>query len=165
MTDTYITDGKEVAISRVRFSDESLRDVASFQDALALLAHSEIVTESVTNYGTGFSVLATKDKVRLVGVPFLIVDWRFNNGELGEFVSAMIVTEHGQKYVLNDGSSGIYAQLKRITEERIKRNQQNPMSGLLVDGGLSRSDYTTQLPDPKTGELVATPATTYYLAD
>ncbi len=99
-----------------------------------------------------------KEKDSLIGVPFLIKSWRFNEGKYGEFVSAEIVFENGNLAVLNDGSTGIAQQLREVTDNRTKAGHPLPQAGRMVKGGLTRSDYTYV--DDKGND---TPAVTYYL--
>ena len=89
-----------------------------------------------------------KDKDSLIDVEFLIVEWKFHQGNFGEYAAALILTPDNEKHVLTDGSSGIYAQLKQLTAET-GRTQ-----GLHAKKGLRRSDY----------EINGKPASTYYLA-
>ena len=142
-------------------SDETLSEIKSFSDAFSVLEKAGIVAENFADYGSGFVVLDTKDKARLCGVPFYIIDWRFNTGDNGLFVSAAIITKTDEKLILNDGSTGIRDQLRKITEQRIARGVPEPQKGLLVENGLTESRYNYT--DPKTGE--SRPAVTYYLAN
>lgn len=153
----------QVAQKDVRFSDDVLAGIDSFDAALAALASEGVQPETMDDYGTGFKVCNDKD--RLIKVPFVILSWKFNQGDFGLFVSAEIVTKHGEKFILNDGSTGIKDQLVMVEEQRRKRGHPTPNAGLLVEGGLTRSDYKTMIPDGKTGELVESAATTYYLAE
>jgi len=141
------------------FTDSILAKITSFDDASAMLASTGIAVESMSDYGTGFSVV---DKGKLVGVPFLILEWRFNKSELNEdgFVSVAAVTKHDDKVIFNDGSSGILAQLRMVTAQRIERKHPTPQAGLIVADGLTKSDYTYT--DDK-GKSI--PATTYYLSE
>lgn len=98
-----------------------------------------------------------KNKDALVDKPFLILHWRFNWSDKfnGEFVSALVVTEDGDKFVVNDGSTGICAQLRTVT------NQRGKYGGMLCRKGLTRSTYP--LFDEDTGEKKGE-GTTYYIA-
>lgn len=91
---------------------------------------------------------ATKN--RLVGVPMLLLKWEFHKGvgAGGEFVSAYVLTQTKERYIINDGGTGIHDQLKAYTE----RTGRNAM--LQCERGLSRSDYD----HPEFG-----PSTTYYI--
>jgi len=141
------------------FTDSILAKITSFDDATAMLDSTGIALESMSDYGTGFSVV---DKAKLVGVPFLILEWRFNSSELNDdgFVSVAAVTKHNDKVIFNDGSSGVLAQLRMVTEQRTERNHPTPQAGLIVQDGLTKSDYTYT--DDK-GKSI--PATTYYLSE
>lgn len=148
------------------FSDDVLSRMASFDDAIAAFDSAGIKAESITDYGTGFSVL--QDKRSLIGVPFAILEWRFNtsekftdeNGNPLVFVSAEIYTKHNEKWILNDGSTGIAAQLRRVTDSRVERKHAFPQAGLLVEKGLTVSEYTYT--DAKGAK---SQAETFYLAE
>jgi hypothetical protein len=121
-----------------RFTTENLRAIRSFDDLQALVeSRPDIVVANASDFGTGFSILDTKDKASLVGEYLAILDWRFNNGDQGEFVSAEVLVRNGnRKFVLNDGSTGICQQLKDI---------QHANGGetclLIVPRGLRVSEY------------------------
>jgi hypothetical protein len=146
-----------VAIKGTRFEDADLANIDSFDAALGLLAEQGITVESADEVlGNGFAVI--KDKGILCGVEMLILSWQFNAGDMGEFVSANVVARMpGQKtpakFVINDGSSGIFKDLKNYTTKTGRT------AGLHVKNGLTRSDYTYE--DESTGEK--RPATTFYL--
>ena len=154
------------------FDDEGLGAIKSFEDAAQALAGAGIAVERSSDYGNGFSVLT--DKNLLVGQDFLILDWRWNTGSFGDgesegaFVSAQIITKANEKWILNDGSTGICQQLIRVTETRIKNAYSRPQTGLIVEGGLTASTYFVS---PKDGSISKspvkgwTPATTFYLAE
>lgn len=140
--------------------ETNLRDITSFEDALKAFESSGVAYEVMSDYGTGFDVLPNEAKNRLVGVPIVILEWRFTSGDHGEFVSAAIVTKHGEKLILNDGSTGIMKQLQKITRARVAAGHAAPQNALAVPGGLTRSDYPYT--DDK-GEVKT--ATTYYLSE
>lgn len=157
------SDSAEIAIPDnvpALFDDAMLAEVTDLNSALAALEAGGIATESISDYGNGFVLLPNKDQ--LVGKPFLIIQWRFNDGDYAQkFVSAAVVTENGDKFILNDGGSGICAQLVRVTKTRLAKGQkQTAQSALICRNGLTRSDYT-YVNDK--GEK--TPAVTYYLAE
>jgi len=127
-----------------------MQSIKSFEDAIALLASEGIEIVSSEDFGDGFSV-ASKDS--LVGVPFLVLNMRWADGDHGEFVIIHVVTKTGVKGIVVDGSTGIYKQ--SLEYRRVGKTQ-----GVIIREGLIRStyDYT----DEKTGELK--PATTFYLS-
>ena len=129
-----------------------LRGISSFEDALALV--QERMGETVhaeKELGTGFKVLNGSDKDRLLGVSFIILSMDFNVGDQGPFVSFLCVTENGGKFIVNDGSTGIY---KTLDEYSLRGGKPG---GLLVNGGLRKSEYDKEI------EGKMTKAVTYYL--
>lgn len=150
-------DGASVANITPQVSDDLLANITSFDDALAVVndVFGGHVVEADKELGTGFAVL--DDKNRLLGVPFVAVKIDQHASELnggGVFVSLHVVTQDGRKYILNDGSTGICAQI----EELWKRKPELQGLPLMVRRGLRRSDYTYMDESGK-----AKPATTYYL--
>lgn len=126
------------------------KDLAYADVAKTLADAGEMV--SAAEFGTGFSLLDGKEKGRLVGVPFIILDWQINEGDFGPFVSLRLITNGSEKLIVNDGSSGICKQMQEIVES-------GNTKAIFVKKGLRKSDF--EYTDPKTGEKK--PATTYYL--
>lgn len=147
----------ELAATQRGLGDDVLANINGFDSALAALENAGIGYESISDYGTGFSVT---DKEKLVGVPFIALEWRFNTGDFGSFVSAAIVTKTGQKLILNDGSTGIREQFQMVSAKRSADGHKSPQAGLMVPNGLSVSNYNYT--DEK-GEV--RPARTYYLSE
>jgi hypothetical protein len=150
-------------------TQDELRVISDFRSAMEAVENATgVPVEDASDYGTGFDVLSTDAKGTLCGVPFVIVEWRFNEGDAGEFVSVSLVTEDGRKLVLNDGSTGIYQQLKEITGERLARGI-TAQTGLAVRKGLRVNEYEYS---PTLGRAVKrgesapdkAKAKTYYLA-
>lgn len=144
----------EIAVSALRFSDDDLRAIESFDDAAALLAQNDLpVVAADQVLGNGFSVV--NDKGFLCGLPMMLLSWHFNKGDNGDFVSAhAVVSMPGGtlgKFVINDGSTGLYQQLRNYTDKTDRT------TGLVVKRGLRRSDY--QYDDNGTPKN----ATTFYL--
>lgn len=141
----------EVEKTSPAVSDEMLQNITSFDDAMAVIndVFGGEVVEADKELGTGFAVLEEKD--RLIKVPFVAIKIdRHEKGDHGPFVSLHIVTSDGRKYIINDGSTGIFAQV----EELWSRKPQLRTMPLLVRRGLRRSDYI----HPEHGA-----STTYYL--
>lgn len=139
---------------------EDLRDAAKkngkaldefgFGDLLAQLqAEGDVI--SASELGTGWAILNNKEKGRLVGVPVLFMNWSFNEGDNGEFVSVEAIT-NTERLIVNDGSTGIYRQLKDLTES-------GELRAIYAKHGLRESKYEYE--DPKTGEKK--PASTFYI--
>jgi hypothetical protein len=118
------------------FSDDQLREVGSFQDAIDLAAEQYgVVQDFAEEYGTGFDLL--DDKSQLVGKELLLMQWRINDGDYGGFASVVGVTKDGLKFIINDGSTGIFKQLYEISATSDRNG------GLRVRKGLRRSEYPT----------------------
>lgn len=148
--------GKELDVNRKRnFSDAQLREITSFDDLVAMVNRREDLSfVDVSDFGNGFSILDTKDKSRLIGREFYILDWRFNKGDKGEFVSMNILTRDNQKLVINDGSTGICQQMRDI-----ETANGGTTALVKVPRGLRVSEYTYENPDTGKDET----ARTYYL--
>lgn len=138
----------------VKLSDEALSGITSFDDALKLLQETygeESIVIASDALGDGFKMLNSDDKHKLVGEGLIFVNWDFAMGKHGEYVYARVVTADNKKYVIIDGSHGIYAQLKALSANK------GVFNGLYVANGLRRSDYDKEI-DGKMSQ-----ATTYYL--
>lgn len=143
-----------VAVAIPQYRDSDLQQISSFDDALALIqeqyGQGGVISASDV-LGNGFALLSNKD--HLVGVPFLIMKWQFNPGKYAEdFCTALVVTVNNQKYIVNDGGQGLCKQLREYTA------QSGRQGGMVVQKGLTRSDYTYTDSD---GE--ERPASTYYI--
>lgn len=142
----------DVAVKSL-FSDDEYRKINGFQDALDAVAEKNVTPiDASTVIGDGFALLDNKEKRSLVGVPFILLGWKFSKGDHGEFVSAHIVTSRDEKYILNDGSTGVCAQLRAMTNDGIN-------GAVACRNGLRESAY--EYTDEKTGEVK--PAVTYYI--
>ena len=122
------------------------------QDARAILEQTYgSVLDSSRLFGDGAEFI--KDKDRLVGVPFIICDWKFIvDGDSGNtYVNVLIMSPQGEKARFNDGSTGVYAQLREISE-------QFGVVGIQVKNGLRKSEYDKEV-DGK-----VTRAKTYYIS-
>lgn len=151
-------DAAEVAVRGPAWEDDTLLQVGSFADAMAL-AKAEFgeLSEASDTLGNGFTILNDKAKDILIGQELILLSWNFNVGDMGPFVSIMCAAKMPgggvMKAIVNDGSTGIYSQLDTL----YRRN--GKLGGLHVPRGLRRSDYTYH--DENTGE--DRPASTYYL--
>lgn len=116
--------------------DTEMRDITSYEDALALAeaVHGQVL-DIAEELGTGFVLLT--DKGKLDGQEFVIIQWRFSAGDFGGFVSAALVTKTGDKYIINDGSAGICAQLMQFSQEHQR------FGGVKVPNGIRSSEYDT----------------------
>lgn len=143
-----------------RVTDDDLRSITSFGDVLDLFGGEYV--DAAQEFGTGFAICDNKDT--LIGQTFAIIDARLNpNGNFGEFVSMLVVTEDNRKMVVNDGSTGIREQLIGIMA-KTNRDSGTQRRPIVVRKGLRRSDYEVELPDPRDpAKTVLTKASTYYL--
>lgn len=139
--------------SALMLTDDQLADITTWEDLGAVIG-SDVDVIDASDYGTGFAVLPDRDKSLLVGVEFAIVGWKFYPGTYGDFVSLHVLTRDGRKIIVNDGGSGICAQMALIN-----RKAQGKRAVVRVPKGLTRSDYTYV--DDKGKE---TPASTFYLS-
>lgn len=146
-------------------SIEQLKAIQNFDDVKRLAAELNNDIVSSTELGDGFALLDTKDKDRLIGLPIMVIGWNFSMGDMGEFVTARVLAQEANgtfsKYIINDGSTGIYDQLKRIS-------QLNPNAGIVTAiRGLRKSEYfvPVEVTDEQTGETstVQKKSTTYYI--
>lgn len=89
----------------------------------------------------GFEKLENKD--RLIGTPIILIDWRelWSDENAGYFHTIRLMTAAGEKYRISDGSTGISAQLREITEVRTNDPRKLPNAGLIVKDGLTKSEY------------------------
>ena len=125
-------------------------DTMDMQEFLTWL---ETEGASVVEFDGGSAWTLTK-KESLIGVPFVIAGFQWNETTKGDFMSVRIFLEDGTKAVFNDGGTGIPQQL-RTYEEKHNRN-----TAILCKQGLRVSEYTYT--DPKDGK--EKPAETYYIA-
>jgi hypothetical protein len=141
----------DVAIQQVKIDDETLRSIGDFDTAMrvATEAVGAPAVSAADELGTGFELLGKDDKNRLVGVPFIAIQWAFQAGDYAsEFVTMHVVTKDNARYIVNDGSTGIAQQLRDYTDRTGRTGN------MLVPKGLVRSDYENEF-----GE-----GTTYYLS-
>lgn len=135
----------------VIFTDDQIRDIQSFDDLAKLFQAEGVTVGNASDLGDGFSILDNKDK--LLEIPFIIVDWRFVEGDHGRFVTMRIVTQDAKRYRVNDGSTGICKQLDEYTE------RSKSQRGFMVPKGLTVSHYQYAAPDGSMKD-----AETYYLS-
>lgn len=138
---------KDVAVSGIEWGK-----VDNLADARALLeSHYGAVLSSSNLFGDGAEFI--KDKNVMVGVAFIILDFRFvvDPDTEREYVSVLVMNGEGKKARFNDGSTGVYAQLKKVHEEY-------GVIGITCKNGLRKSDYAVEIDGKKEK------AVTYYLS-
>ena len=120
-----------------------------FEELLTQLRAADDI-QPAAELGDGYEILRKEDKGRLVGVPFILQDWHLYDGDFGPAVSLRLMTKAGERYIINDGSTGIRDQLL---------NMKDTLKAIYFIHGLRRSDY--EYTDPKTQEKKQ--AVTFYL--
>lgn len=152
--------GEIVAGKPQSFDDATLASMVSWDDAIKALESAGMVATDAAEYGTGFDVV---DKATLVGIPFVAIEWRFNEGDYGQpYVAIKVMTKDGRKGVVIDGGTGIRDQMVKVTEDRLAQfngDLTKAHAALICPKGLRDSKYTYT--DAKGNEI---PATTYYIA-
>lgn len=134
------------------FTDDMLREIESFDDIKTVAGIAGSITSIGEVLGTGFSVL--DDKMRLVGIQFIVVKFSVHKSEKngGEFSTLHVVTDTKEKWIVNDGSTGIHEQMKELKEKM------GAVCPLLVPRGLRVSEY-----DYTDGKGNTSRAATFYL--
>lgn len=120
-------------------SDDQLRNLTAPDQVYGLFGAENV--EEVNRYiGTGFTLI--DDKTKLLGIPFVVVRYAVNestkvtrDGKPALFSTIYLITGSGEKFIINDGSTGIHAQCQEILAQRGK------LSGLYVPKGLRVSTY------------------------
>lgn len=149
------------------FTEAELSEIKSFEDALNALTAIGATRVDSTEFGSGFVIC--EDKNVLVGVPFIILSAMTHEGDFGDFVSLEVVTKNNDKFIVNDGSTGIFDQIRTIVSSRVTAGVALPDKGIYVPNGLTKSDYwrnedtgetSTRKPEGK-GWV---PARTFYLS-
>jgi hypothetical protein len=146
----------------VKFTDDDLRRMKDFDAVLAELQESETpVLLSGDHIGSGSELLSDKEK--LVDVKFIALSWQFHESDKFRdadgrgivFVSVHVLTEHGDRFVFNDGTKGgVRDQLMELS------TKQGRFEMLLCEKGLRTSEYDYE--DPHTG--MTSTAVSYYIA-
>lgn len=132
-----------------------LRQLTSFDQVIAQYGVEHVLDIS-SELGDGFALLDSKDKAKLEGIPFFIVQQSSSNGTFGSYSILRIITADNRKLVLIDGSSGIHAQMEEL---RARFGEEALTKPMLCRNGLRVSEY--DYTDESTGEV--RPAKTYYL--
>jgi len=154
------------------FGDDTLRELTDWESLGQFVRTNGIAVNNLSDYGPGFIVL--DDKRKLIDVPLMVLDYRFNMGDNGEFVSLMVLTKNpvavdGQsvsKMIVNDGSTGILNQIRSIETERAAAGEE-AIQPLYCPNGLRSSTYDRKDKDgepiinDRTGQVER--ATTFYL--
>lgn len=146
--------GTLVTLETLREDRKAIRELG-FEEVAATLAAQGDLIDAEAEYGDGAVLFRKEDKRKLVGIPMILFDWGFSEGvgSSGEKVTMRFKLSDGTVAIVNDGSAGIYRQIKELDE------QKHGGRAILLKHGLRASDYTTTINGKETE------ATTYYLAD
>lgn len=123
----------------------------SFEQVAALFGDSIVTADEAI--GTDQYGPILEDKGKLIGVPFIITFFDTYEGDFGKFVSMWVITMNSDRYIVNDGSSGICQQLMRL------KAKEGINSGIACKHGLRVSEY--DYTPPEGGKPI--PAKTFYL--
>lgn len=137
------------------FTPDKLSSIRSFADAIAIA--TEVHGEDTTT-ATGIRVMRIEDKRLLTGVPLVLLEWHFLWSEENdrEYVSVLCVADtkpDPSQWYLNDGSTGIFVELKEY-EAKTGKN-----GNVLCPQGLRVSDYSI---DPQTRKPLTRAQVTEY---
>jgi hypothetical protein len=127
-------------------------------DELERLFGDQGVTYSAGEELTGDFQLVTGDKKqvfcqRIAGVPLAVIKWRFQDGDTGEYVTMHLFIEGHGKFILNDGAkTGLYGQLRRLTDVREQNGVTPTNGGLIVRTGIKQNKPYEY--DKRTGKAV-----------
>lgn len=157
-----MSDATAEVAKRARLTNDELRALNPDNVMEFFAGKGTKVTDLSAELGSGFDVLPTDKKGKLVDEQFVIIEWHFSKGDKGEFVSLAVMTAEGKKLIVNDGSSGIRDQIHDLENRGVE-------APVLVKRGLRVSEYWY---DEETGEKFKNEsdgdnlkkAETYYLA-
>jgi len=143
--------GKAVVLSTT-FTKEEYGMIDSFDAAMDLATRTfgdVVAAHEQPLLGDGFRVADEDDKLMLIGVPLLLLDWSFKDSDYGQdqdwvLIHAVQRGSNGEalKWVISDGGTGIAHDLQEFT------NKTGRTGGLAVKRGLRKSDYFID-PDTK----------------
>ena len=74
------------------FNDDVLREIVTWDDLGNVVKSNDVLVNNLADYGPGLVVVTNKDT--LIGVPMMIVNYRFHEGDNGPFVSAVGITKN-----------------------------------------------------------------------
>ncbi len=149
---------KEVTPFRLDLPVPVLAKIDSFGAAFALAQEiAETVGQKVVfsdELGDGFVGLDRNGKRELLGKRFVMISANFGHDEAtqSDFVVCRVVTVDDKKYRFADGSTGVYAQIRAMVDDK------GGFVPIVANKGLRVSEYTTQDAEGKTIK-----ASTFYI--
>lgn len=118
----------------------------SWDSALAFMKENGVTIDNAAAVlPEDFPLIEKKD---LVNVPLALFNWTIsdpndsNNKGDGQYLVVRGITQGGKRFRFADGSTGIYQQLVKLTAQRIRDGYVTPNAGLIVEKGLTKSEYT-----------------------
>ena len=145
-------------------------------DALAAYADQSVTAlpldiaefDASEDIGVLISAKVVENKDELIGQPLRIYSITYRTSEEygGSYVSLEAFTEDGERVVINDGGTGIPAQVARFLMAKdfsVELDKPFPVR-MVARNGLRRSDYPAKGEAPYTGPGERPAGTTYYLA-
>jgi hypothetical protein len=134
-------------VSGSEWSVETLQKLDDFEAAVNLVneTYGSLVDAQV-EIGDGFHILTREQKERLVGLPMILMQWKFADSDYGDsgsfFVTVRCAVKHHDgsmgKYIFSDGGTGVAKQLYEFTHRTSRTG------GIVLKKGLLRSDYTNE---------------------
>lgn len=164
----------ELVVPRV-FSDTDLSEMDSWETAMSFVdaAFEGGVVNGADELGTGFRIADEDDKLKLCDATLVFVQWTFNPGDYGEdYVSINAIQRHDNgsisKWVINDGGTGLCAELKAYTKKTGRSGGMGFPKGLRVSKYFIDAETKTPLTKSEVAEWItagrkAVPAHTFYL--
>lgn len=163
----------ELVVPRV-FADSDLAEVDSWETAMSFVegAFGDVVNAADV-LGTGFRQADEDDKMRLCGVPLVLMQWMFYAGDFGEdFVAINAIQRHDNgsisKWVIIDGGTGLCQELKSYTKKTGRSGGLGVPKGLRVSKYYIDAETKKALTKAEVAEYMSTkqkmvPAHTFYL--
>lgn len=127
---------------------DNFDSVSSFDEAVSVLEDLGVAIHNAEDLSDNDFIVV--DQATLVGVPFLVLSARMNQGKFGDFLTFHAITKDGRKVIVNDGSTGLKRQALALGSAFV---------GSLHQRGLRISEYTYE--DDQGGQIAAK---TYYFA-
>lgn len=151
-------DGNEIELKHYFPTDDELTYITTTGDMVKYFNDQSMQPTDGSELGTGWQLL--KDKRKLLGRPFMILFWerRIDETTKRAYTTVHLMENSGERWIINDGSTGIHAQLEKAVEKRHLAGI-SPVNGpMRVNNGLRVSDYTVE--NAQGGEEAAS---TFYL--
>lgn len=168
-TDNAIADQKtgEIIKGNSVISRDSLDTALTFAEAVSEAEAYGLSPEEYTVVTNIYEPLG-KNKDALLAKPFFVRSVRFSADKItgNPFVILHVVSHDGNRYLVTDGSSGIYKQMDALVTRRITEGHKTPYNFYMIANGLRKSEFGINA----NGETVALGAAdmkeraaTYYL--